>query len=96
MKIKRFLTLVLSAALPVFVFAGGETGGDVLKVDAGNRASGMAGAYTAAGAGVESIFYNPAGMSSLLKTKLFTATFFPTLQWPWSKSLSGNTWTHRL
>jgi len=76
MKIKRLLTLVLSAALPVFVFAGGETGGDVLKVDAGNRASGMAGAYTAAGAGVESIFYNPAGMSSLLKTQFVYSHLF--------------------
>ena len=56
---KLFILTALTLILPVFIFGGGETGGDVLKVEAGNRASGMAGAYTAAGSGTEAIFYNP-------------------------------------
>jgi len=73
---KLFILTALTLILPVFIFGGGETGGDVLKVEAGNRASGMAGAYTAAGSGTEAIFYNPAGISSLTKIQFVYSHIF--------------------
>lgn len=43
----------------------GTTGAAVLELPAGSRATGMAGAYTAAAGDIDAIFYNPAGIATL-------------------------------
>jgi hypothetical protein len=67
-KILRVLALL--ALLPALLFAGGETGGDVLLERTGVRAIGMGGAYTAAGDDVESINYNPAGIAFVTRKEI--------------------------
>jgi len=57
------------------VFSGGITGADVLKITTGGRAMGLSGAYTGIGDDIESIAFNPAGISTL-KQKEFQYTFF--------------------
>jgi hypothetical protein len=49
---------------------GGRSAFDFLKISPISRAIGLGGAYTAIGDDIGSIFYNPAGLASLLTTEL--------------------------
>ncbi len=69
---KRY-KIILALLLPAALMAGGTTGADILKFEPGGRASGLGGAYAACGNDVESINYNPAGLSSVT-LKEFHAT----------------------
>ncbi|MFP4467010.1 MAG: PorV/PorQ family protein [Candidatus Goldiibacteriota bacterium] len=52
------------------IYAGGETGADILKLNTGARALGMGGAYAAVGGDIESVLYNPAGIAGIEKDQL--------------------------
>ncbi|HDT15147.1 MAG TPA: PorV/PorQ family protein [Firmicutes bacterium] len=64
---KRFIAAAVFAVLLSVpgIYAGGETAADILKTGTGSRALGMGGAYTALGTDIESIHYNPAGISEI-------------------------------
>lgn len=53
------------------IFAGGLAGADILNISTGGRALGLGGAYTSAGDDVETIYYNPAGISLIEKKEFF-------------------------
>jgi hypothetical protein len=76
LKITALLVLV-----PAVLFAGAETGADILKERTGVRATAMGGAYTAAANDVEALNYNPAGIASLIKKEAEFFTFLSPLNY---------------
>ena len=68
---KKVLIAIFAVVLAAgYVFAGGSTAADILKIKTGARAMAMGGAYTAAGNDVEVINYNPAGLMLLSKKEM--------------------------
>lgn len=65
---QRLLCLTL-IFLPAVVFAQGPTSREYPYLYKSPRAMGMGGAYTAIGGRVDSLFYNPAGLSNIPKDK---------------------------
>jgi hypothetical protein len=76
LKLAALLVLV-----PAFLYAGGETGADILKEKTGIRAVAMGGAYTAVANDVEAINYNPAGLAALTKREAELFGFFSGLNY---------------
>lgn len=68
---KRFLAIAIAvAAFIPQVFAGGETGADILKLATGSRAMALGGAYAAMGNDAEAVNYNPAAIMSVDKKEI--------------------------
>lgn len=63
-----FFIICIVLIIPTFLFATGEL------LFPGGRSSGMGGAYTAVSNDLESIGYNPAGLSSMTQTNLFLSS----------------------
>ena len=73
---KRLLLFVLAAcALPVQLFAFGSGTYDFLRMDVSPRSAGLGGSFVTMTDDPTSIFYNPAGIGSLSKTR-FGVGFF--------------------
>jgi len=70
-RMNRFITgtvaagLALGAAERAFAQGAGTTGGNVLQMFAGGRATALSGAYVGASGDADVLFYNPAGIAGL-------------------------------
>lgn len=62
-----FLALMLTIVTTHHAFAGTPTAYDFLRADVGSRAAGMAGSFVSITGDPNTIFYNPAGLSTLEK-----------------------------
>ncbi len=64
-KIKIRIVLAFAAVLivPALMFAQGNAGAQFLKIDGGTRGPALGGAYTALADGIQSVYYNPAGLA---------------------------------
>lgn len=58
-----FLLLCVMAAAPLHAQSAGRSGAQVLQINAGARAAGLSGAYSAAQGDADALFYNAAGIA---------------------------------
>jgi hypothetical protein len=71
------LTAVLSWSAPAGVYAQGPTTLEYPYIYKSTRAMGMGGAYTAVGGRVDTLFYNPAGLSNIRPGRGWEVNGFP-------------------
>lgn len=62
--------LFVLPAVPVFSYSG-ETGYNFLKIDSGNRAVAMGGAYAGVSQDIIAVFYNPAGLYNIKNKEVY-------------------------
>ena len=60
-KIGLFMLLMI----PSLLFSQGNAGAQFLKIDGGTRGPALGGAYTALAEGIQSVYYNPAGIANI-------------------------------